>query len=174
MNLARSASPGRVTADFFSGSYRFSASVVVYKRRLIDVLADRMTDYLDLVDIYVSRINNPGEIVATYPKGSLVKEQIDFILLSSETEGTSKERFYVPNRATLPIFVTVPSFEIQGKFQWMTDFEVKKIMATDIHKFLPVLEGTATNAYFPQVTFQGPILLVNKIKITLLSVGDGS
>ena len=131
-----------------------------------------MTDYLDLVDIYVSRINKPGAIVATYQKGSLVKEEINFILLSSEVEGTSKERFYVPNRATVPIFITVPSFEIQGKFQWMSDIDVKKVMATDVQKFLPILEGTATNSIIPEVTFQGPVVLVNKLKIELLSVGD--
>ena len=66
-------STGKVTADFFTGSYRLSATVLVYKRRLIDILGDRTTDYLDLVDIYISRINNPGNIVATYQKGSLVQ-----------------------------------------------------------------------------------------------------
>lgn len=163
---------GRVTADFFTGSYRFSASVLVYKRRLIDVLGDRMTDYLDLVDIYVSRINNPGEIVATYHKGSLVKEAINFILLPNENEGVSKERFYVPTRVSLPIFLTVPSFEIQGKFQWMGDLDVKKIMTTETQKFLPILEVTSSNSLIPKVNFQGPLALVNKAKIELLCIGE--
>jgi hypothetical protein len=165
-------STGRVTADFFTGSYRFSASVLVYKRRLADVLGDRMTDYLDLIDIYVSRINNPGEIVVTYSKGSLVKNEISFILLSDEAEGTTKERFYVPNRVAMPIFVTLPSFEINGKFQWMGDLDIKKIMTTETQKFLPVLDATGTNAHFPKVNFQGPIALVNKTKIELLSIGE--
>ena len=82
--LSGSVSPGRVTADFFTDSHRFSANVVVYKRRLIDVLADKMTNYLDLVDIYVSRNNNPGEIVGTYQRGSLGKEEINFVVLSSD------------------------------------------------------------------------------------------
>jgi hypothetical protein len=65
---------GRVTADFFTDSHRFSASIVVFKRQLIDVLSDKLTAYMDLVDIYVSRINKPGDIVGTYKRGSLVKE----------------------------------------------------------------------------------------------------
>lgn len=169
------ASPtGRVVADFFTGSYRFSAVVLVYKRRLIDVLADRMTDYLDLVDIYVSRINNPGEIVATYQKGALIKEVINFILLSSEVEGISKEKFYVPNRVSLPIFLTVPSFEIQGKFQWMGDLDVKKILTAETQKFLPVLDATSSNSLIPKVNFQGPLALVNKAKIELLCMGEAA
>jgi len=165
-------STGKVTADFFTGSYRLSATVLVYKRRLIDMLGDRTTDYLDLVDIYISRINSPGTIVATYQKGSLVKQEISFIMLSSETESISKDKFYAPNRVSVPIFVTVPSFEISGRFQWLGDLEVKKIMATDTQKFLPVLEGTARNAHFPEVTFQSPAVLVNKAQIEVLCMGD--
>jgi hypothetical protein len=163
---------GRVTADFFTGSYRLSASVLVYKRRLVDLLGDRTTDYLDLVDIYVSRINSPGNIVATYQRGSLVKHAINFILLSSEAESVSKDRFYTPNRVSLPIFIAVPSFEVLGQFQWLGDLEVKKILATDVQTFLPIIEATARNAHFPEVTFQGPALLVNKAKVEVLCIDD--
>ena len=168
MSNVRRITTGRVTADFFTASYRFSASVIVYKRRLIDVLSDQITDYLDMVDIYISRINAPGDIVATYQKGSLVKKEINFILLSNESEGISKERFYA-SRENLPIFVSIPSFEITGQIQWgRHDLEVKKVLSTDTQKFLPVLEATATNSVFPQVNFQGPLALVNKAKIQVL------
>jgi hypothetical protein len=167
-----SKSAGRVTADFFTNSYRFSASVVVYTRQLIDVLSDRMTDYLDLLDIYVSRINKPGDIIDTYPRGSLVKDEINFILLSSEAHAVSKERYYVPNRISLPIFVTMPSFEIQGKFQWMGDLEVKKILTTETQRFLPILDATVSNAFVPQISYEGPVILVNKSKVEILCIDD--
>lgn len=171
-SISKSASPGRVTVDFFTDSHRFSASVVVYKRRLIDVLGDRMTDYLDLVDIYVSRNNQPGEIVGTYPRGSLVKDEINFIMLSSETQAISKERFYSPTRVSLPIFVTVPFFEISGQFQWMGDLDVKKILTAETQKFLPILNASAANPFFPDVSFQGPVALVNKSRVNLLCISD--
>jgi hypothetical protein len=166
------ASPGRVTADFFTDSYRFSASVVVYKRRLIDVLGDKMTNYLDLVDIYVSRNNNPGEIVSTYPLGSLVKDSINFIVLPNETQAISKERFYAPSRVSLSIFITVPFFEIHGQFQWMGDLDVKKILTMETQKFLPILDVNAANPFFPEVNFQGPTALVNKAKIELICLSE--
>lgn len=159
---------GRVTADFFTSTYRFSASIVVYKRRLIDVLSDRMTDYLDMVDIYISRINNPGSIVATYEKGSLVKNEIIFILLPDETEGTSKERFY-SSRDTIPVFISVPSFEIHGQLHWgVKNLDIKKIMSVEGQNFLPISAATAANSLLPDVAFQGPMALVNKNKIQVL------
>ncbi len=167
-----SKSAGRVTVDFFTTSYRFSASIIIYKRQLVDVLSDRITNYIDLVDIYVSRINKPGDIVGTYQRGSLVKGEINFVLLSSETQAISKERYYTPNRVSLPIFVTVPSFEIYGKFQWMGDLDVKKILTMETQKFLPVLDATASNAFLPEINFQGPTVLVNKAKVEILCLGD--
>ena len=172
MEQLRPMSNSRATADFFTGSYRLSATIQTYKRRLADVLGDRMTDYLDLTDVYVSRINKPGEIIGTYQKGSLIKSEIDFILLSSEAESIPKERFYTPNRKNRSFFTTVPFFEIHGQFQWLGDLEIKKILATDTHQFLTVLNGTAINAMYPEVTFQGPAFLVNKSKIEMLCIGD--
>ena len=172
MSEIRRINTGRVTADFFTSSYRFSASIVVYKRRLIDVLGDRMTDYLDLVDIYVSRINNPGSIVATYHKGSLVKNEITFILLSDEIEGKSKERFY-SMRDNIPIFISVPSFEIHGQLQWgAKELDIKKILSIETQNFLPVTQATAANSLLPEVAFQGPMALVNKTKVQVLCGDD--
>jgi hypothetical protein len=169
VNLANT---GRVTADFFTASYRFSATVLVYKRRLVDVLSDVITDYLELVDIYVSRINAPGDIVATYPKGSIVKDEINFIMLSSESEGKSQERFYAI-RENLPVFISIPSFEIAGSIQWgRQDLDIKKLMGSDTQKFLPVLDLIATNSTFPKVNFQGPLALINKSKIQVLCTGN--
>ncbi len=165
-------STGRVTADFFTASYRFSASVLVYKRRLVDVLSDAITDYLELVDVYISRINSPGDIVATYSKGSLVKQEINFILLPTEAEGKSQERFFA-SRENLPVFVSIPAFEITGNIQWgRHELDIKKLMGTDTQKFLPVLDMTATNSTFPKVTFQGPLALINKSKIQVVCTGN--
>ena len=164
----------RATADFFTGSYRLSATVQTYKRRLVDILSDNLTGYLDLTDVYISRINNPGDIIATYQQGSLVKKEISFILLSSEEDSVSKERFYAHNRTKLPIFTTVPSFEIHGHFEWLGEFDIKKVLMTDGSKFLTVLNGTAANSTFPQVAFQGPAILVNKAKVEMLCIGDNS
>jgi hypothetical protein len=66
----------------------------------------------------------------------------------------------------------VPSFEIQGKFQWMGDLDVKKILTAETQKFLPILDATTSNSLIPKVNFQGPLVLVNKAKIELLCIGE--
>jgi hypothetical protein len=174
MNAVRRISPGRVTADFFTASYRFSASITVYTRRLIDVLSDETTDYLDMADVYISRINNPGDIVATYQTGTLVKDEINFIMLPTETEGTSRERHYVTGH-NLPIFIAIPSFEIHGKIWWGSKaLLAERILTSNLEQFLPVLEVTASNSLFSKVTFQSPMALINKTKIQFVCAGHAS
>ena len=52
----------------------------------------------------------------------------------------------------------------------MGDLDVKKLMATDTQKFLPILNVNAANPFYPEVNFQGPTALVNKAKIQTLCI----
>ena len=121
-----------------------------------------------MVDIYISRINNPGDIVATYQTGTLIKEEINFIMLPTEIEGTSKERHFA-NRQSLPIFLSIPSFEIHGQIQWGTKtIEANRLLATDAQNFLPILSATASNSLFPgRFRFMALWLWLTKLKYKL-------
>ncbi len=111
--------------------------------------------------------------MATYPKGALVKKEINFILLSTEAEGVSQERFYA-SREALHYFVSVPSFELSGQIQWgrQQELDVKKLLAPATQSFIPLLDATVTNAVFPKVTVQGPVVLLNKAQIQVICSGN--
>lgn len=164
--------PNRVTADIFTASYRFSATLLIYKRRLIDILSDPAADFLDMVDVYISRINNPGDIVATYKNGTLVKNEINFILLASEEDGASEKRHF-GIRQNLPLFLSIHAFEIHGKIQWGgEELKARKLLAPETQQFITMLEVTAHNSLFPEVVFEGPMALVNKSKIQVVCTPD--
>jgi len=160
-----------ITADFFTNSHRFSASVSIGNRRLSDVLNDRMTDFLQVHDIYVSRIHQPGAIVGTYKLASLVKRNITFIVLPSESDGLGQEQKYNPfSRSVEDVFITVPAVEISGKLEILGKFDLKAILAVGTTTFMPLMRGQAVNAIHPEVQFAGPIILVNKSAVEFFSV----
>lgn len=160
-----------LTADIFTSSHRFSAQVNIGNRRLADVLNDRMTDYLTVENVYVSRINAPGDIVGRYEKASLLKQHITFVVLPTETDGLSKEHKYNAfSKSTEKVFITLPSFEINGSLEIIGKFDLKAILAVGTTKFMPIFRGEAVNAFFPEVQFGGPVLLVNKQAVALFSV----
>jgi hypothetical protein len=138
---------------------------------VISVLNEK-SDHLGLVDVYVSRINNPGDIVGTYSRGSLAKAKVDFIVLPPETASEIKGEAKAPNETELSIFITLPTFEVKGKLRWRGTLSVKNILTIDARRYLPILDATARNAFLPTVHFASPVLLINKDKIEFLCLNE--
>ena len=68
------------------------------------------------------------------------------------------------------VFITLPSVEISGKLEILGKFDLKAVLAIGTTTFMPVLNGTAVNATYPQVKFAGPVILVNKVAVEFFSV----
>jgi hypothetical protein len=164
---------GLLAADFFTSDYRMSGHVETGNRRLADILSDRLSDFLLLEDIYVSRIHKPGEIVANYTTGSLIKDQITFVVLPTEADGLSKDHAYpYLTRQMREVFLTVPSFEIRGSLKVVGKLNLQALLAIGTDKFMPLLNTTASLSLLPQVQFAGPVILVNKSSVELFCVAD--
>lgn len=156
-------------ADFFTSSHRFSATITIGNRRLVDVLNDRLTDYLQLHNVYVSRIHKPGEIVGTVKLASLLKRNLSFIVLASD-EGVLEPKYSTYGRSIEDVLITVPSFEVSGKLEIIGKFDLKAILTIGTTTFMPILGGRTVNASHPDVTFSGPIVLVNKGAVEFFSI----
>ena len=160
-----------ITADFFTNTHRFSASVNVRNRRLTGVLNDRITDYLEITDVYVSRINKPGEILGTYKFASLVKEHITFIVVASKSDSFQEHKYNsFVGRTTEDIFLSVASFEISGTLEIVGKFDLKSILATGTTTFMPVIQAKAINAHSPDINFAGAAIFVNKDAVEFFSI----
>ncbi len=160
-----------LAADFFTSAYRMSGNVSTGNRRLADILSDRLSDFLLLRDIYVSRIYKPGEIVAYYKTGSLIKHQITFVVLPTEADGLSKDHTYpFLTRQMREVFVTVPSFEIRGSLKIAGKLNLHALLAIGTEKFMPLRNAAASSSLLPDVQFSGPVILVNKSSVELFCV----
>jgi len=162
-----------LAADFFTTAYRMSGHVDTGKRRLADILSDRMSDFLPLQDIYVSRIYKPGEIVTHFKSGALLKDRITFVVLPTEADGLSKDHTYPAlARQMREVFVTVPSFELQGSLKVVGKVDLQALLSIGTEKFVPLLNAKATSSLLPQVQFSGPVILVNKSGVELFCMAD--
>ena len=75
---------GWVAVDFFTHSYRISGTVDVRRISLADQLNDRTSSYLLMEDTYVSPIDRPGDITASYAQAALRKENITMAVLTNK------------------------------------------------------------------------------------------
>jgi hypothetical protein len=165
---------GWVTADFFTHSYRISGSVDVRRLPLADQLNDLTTSYLMLEDVYVSPIDRPGDITASYTIAALRKENITMAVLVHKDDGLSKKHSYGSYFGTSlrNIFVTVPQFEVRGFLQVVGKFDLHALLATGTDPFMPVLDGTTFASLKPEIQFDGGIILVNKDAVGVMCVKE--
>jgi hypothetical protein len=155
---------GWVAADFFTHSYRISGSVDVRRLPLADQLNDRTTSYLMLEDAYVSPIDRPGDITASYEMAALRKGNVTMAVLSNREEGLSKKHSYGSyfSMSLKNVFLTLPQFEVRGYLQIVGKFDLHALLATGTDRFMPLLDATTFSTLKPEIQFDGGMILVNK------------
>jgi hypothetical protein len=165
---------GWVTADFFTHSYRISGSVDVRRLPLADQLNDRTTSYLVLEDAYVSPIDRPGDITASYATAVLRKENVTMAVLIAKEDGLGKKQSFGSYYGTSlkSVFITVPQFEVRGDMQFVGKFDVHALLATGTDRFMPVLDGTTFASLKPEIQYDGGAILVNKDVIGVMCMRD--
>jgi hypothetical protein len=163
---------GWVAADFFTHSYRISGSVDVRRLPLADQLNDRTTSYLMLEDAYVSPIDRPGDITASYAMAALRKENITMAVLVSRDDGLSKKHSYGSyyGMSLKNVFLTVPQFEVRGLLQIVGKFDLHALLATGTDRFMPLLDGTTFASIKPDIQFDGGMILVNKDSVGVMCI----
>lgn len=165
---------GRVTVDFFTHSYRLSASVDVRRLPLADQLNDPATSYLVMEDAYVSPIDRPGDITANYATAALCKENITMAVLASKEDGLAKKQSYGSyfGISLTSVFITVPQFEVRGYLQTVGKFDLHSLLATGTDRFMAILDGTTFASLKPDIQFDGGVILVNKAAVGVMCVQE--
>ena len=165
-----------VSADFFTKTHRFSASIAVGKRRLTDVLNDNSLSSLEIKDAYISRVDKPGEIVGIYETAALVKSAISFVVVVNEADAISQQRRYNSfiGQVRQEAFLVSTPFEIKGKMEIYGKVDLKSLLTVGSSTFMSLFSGKAINPIYPDISYTGPAFLVNKNAIDFVSVLDKS
>lgn len=166
--LGRNTIPG----EFFTAGSRISCRISVPPAGLSALLVDPLHSYLELEDAYVSRVNTPGEIVAHFDLAAVRKDNILFILLPRREEGTLPKGGSGFVRSVLKdAFLTMPSFEIRGQVETDPNASPWEFLIQSIGRFVPVHDATVTVALFPDISFGGKLVLVNREQIESFCFG---
>jgi hypothetical protein len=165
---------GWVSVDFFTHSYRVSGSVDVRRLPLADQLNDRTTSYIMMEDVYVSSIDRPGEITASYTLAALCKVNVNMAVLVNKEDGLSKKHTYGSyfGASLKNVFITVPQFEVRGFLQTVGKFDLHALLATGTDRFMPLLDGTTFASLKPDIQFDGGMILVNKDAVGVMCVQE--
>jgi hypothetical protein len=167
--MARRSVSGLLQVDFFTHEYRISAHMSVMGKTVGDVLNDRLHSYVQLNDVYISRIRSPGEIVASYAEAQIRKDGLLFAVVpvkeSLSKAGRATSYF---GRQRRKVWLALPMFEIEGDFQ-LTGLsqDWKTYLAKALSDYVPILDAVARLSVQPEITFAGEAFLVSRAQIDL-------
>lgn len=165
---------GWLIVDFFTQSYRISGHLDVHRQCLFEMLNDRTTGFLQLEDTYISPIDRPGEILASYPTSMLAKANLTLALVARQEDALSRKQAYgsYTGAYLYNIFLTVPTFEISGYLRISARVDLRRLLVTDTEDFLVVLDGRVRGSIRPDIVFNAGGILVNKRHIGAFCVEE--
>lgn len=158
-----------INLDLFTDSYRVTGRAMVGTGGIHAELGNPNSKFLEIQDAYISRIHDPGTIVANYNTASFKKDNINFIVLQDRREGipvgTQHGRSVYTRGRHIPIFMTVPSFEIRGETIHEGKASAREILVQSMGKFQLVFAAEASASSAPSISYSGDLILVQKDRV---------
>jgi hypothetical protein len=150
-------------AEFFTYQHRITGAVRSGGLRLTDVLNDDLTSSVELIKVEVTRHLTPAKVVAAHASALLDKKGILFAISGAQS-GSAVERSFFKHVDTTEwdVLVTVPFFELRGKFHVRGTSDLKTMWLAWTGQFVPLTAATAVFTLYPDVEFTGDVIIVNR------------
>jgi hypothetical protein len=165
-----------VNLDLFTDAYRVTGRAAIGVGGIHAELGNPNSKYLELQDAYISRIHEPGVIVVNYQVAAFRKDNINFIVLQDRRDGipvgTQHGRSIFTRGRSIPIFLTVPSFEIVGQAMHEGKLSAREILVQSMGSFQLVFAAKASASVYPTISYSGDLILVHKDRIGIFCLDN--
>ncbi len=160
-----------VNVDFLTDTHRISCRVPVGSPGLITALNDVMHSLIEAEDVYFSRLQQPAKIVAHFESASLNKASVAAVIVNRREDlgPQSIARGGYTRVESLAVTVTTAQFEITGAVEVLKQYDAAELLFGGSARFLPVYKACAVPTQFPESSYAGAVILVNRQMVTLLA-----
>jgi hypothetical protein len=156
--------------DLITTTHRISGGVQPGAKPFSDVLNDRSQSYVMLSNVYVSRLDKPGEIVAHAPLAYLAKDNLIFAIVPSrEARLPEPGRFGAQEYEAL---ATMPGFEVRGRFIGPRRLDLRSFSPAALEPFVVLAGASAQHAGAADVEFSGEAILINRARLESLCLSE--
>jgi len=160
---------GSALVDFFTHQHRITGRIRTGGQRLTDLLDDEMSSTLELRDVEVTRIITPKEVISTHSSALVEKKAIVFAMSRGEEAEATVRRFYKHVDTTeWEVVLTVPSFELSGRMHVRGTGDLRTMLLTWTRQFIPLTKAKAVFTLFPEISFAGGVIIVNRSYIEVI------
>jgi hypothetical protein len=153
-----------VSVEIYTESHRVLGRIVPGTTGLFAFLNISTTSTIEIEGAHLSRLHQPGRLVARYPSLFLTKMEIVAVLLSNRMEmgTTAYIRGGYTSSATHWVHVLLGGYELKGAIETPGKYNFSFLMFEGDRIFVPFYHGALTAILFPNVTANSPAMLFNR------------
>lgn len=161
-----------VNADIFSETHRISCRIVCGMSGLLGQLNDVNTSLLEIEEVYYSRLQQPAKIAAHFESAHVAKDRAALIVLARREDlgphGLSTGGF--SRRIPAAAVITTPEYEVHGTVEVLNKWDPSALLVGGTGRFLQVHNATATATLYPDTTYSGGVILVNRNRVEMAAL----
>jgi len=153
----------------------FAATVVAKGRRLLDLLNDSLTGYVQAQEAQVFRGLDMQQPIASFPTAQVHKSALSMVILIQDEHEAPLSRFYgyvqkIPHR----VFVAVPGYEVEGQLHLPPATKPTAVVLQDLEPFFPVTQAKLTRTSPPFETMEVPVVMIQRPMVELFCLDDSA
>ncbi len=167
---------GRPTyVELITHEHRFKATIYTRGHRLLDMLNDRTTDFLEICDVEVRRLSTPDECIATFEEAIVCKDDLHLAVITGEAHEAPAQRFFgFVQKIPYNVFLTVPGYEVRGVMHLSDPRRPNPVavLARETGVFFAVTAATVFQVLTGEEVFSCPVIMVNKRSLSLFALSE--
>ncbi len=150
--------------------------VATEERRVLDILNDRSSEYVQLAEVRLYLSADLAEPVATLPKAVIPKANVVFMMITEERHEAPRKRvsFFV-RKDHFEVFATVPGFEVKGYLHLTTRMDGLAYLVKlnrDGSTFFPVTDSSVSQMGPFSEPSHAPVTLVNRAHLDVFFLSE--
>ena len=159
-----------ISGDFFTRTFRITGRIGVGNSGLVGMLNDTTSSLMEFDDVYLSRINEPGKIVAHYDSTHIAKTAFEIALLQNRDDLGPEAALRGTKMLAqdIAVLIITDTFEIEGIIKQSGRFDPAAILAPGAGETIAVYEAKLTATARPEVQYTGDGVFVNRKVIALV------
>lgn len=140
-------------------------------RRLLDLLDDKMTDYVPLSNVRICRSTDPDVGIAKLPETLIYKATVSLAVITGEEHEAPDRRLHAfVQKKRYPVFLTVPNYEMKGTMHLAYGPDPMAVLTRDTGDFFPITQAVVSLSS-NKTSFKAETVLVNKAHLNLFYLG---
>ena len=161
-------STDRVSVLIFTGRHTVAGFVEHSGTRILDVLNDASTEFLNILTGSICR-GLEGQPIGVFTLATIPKSAIDCVVLTEEGhEAPLRRKFALVEKKTQGAFVLLPEYEIHGTAMVSRSFDPVLFLGGSASTFFPLVEASISSIESAGKSLAAKVAFVNKHHVSLL------